>query len=305
MIIDAKQYLTNFSVDEITEKNIIMCTDNENRKTLIIRNSESNDDYITFENEFFIMKNNINLVVDANKIGNFHVLICKKKDDISVNHFSRVCDYLFVKSGEKLCADEMLKLFYSLERIFAERGVRNRELEIGLYGELAVIHYLYDIGCSAYNKWHSDFFSKHDFELDKKVKVEVKTTVKDIRKHTFSHDQIYRSNLNVYVISCKMKPCEKGLSLYELCKKTIQLLTDKSQMLTIELLINKLGLTEEYQGVNFIIQEVYDNIKLFNAKDLPHIKSSIPDGVSNIHYDIDMSNITDCSFQELDMESSR
>ena len=299
MRIDVKQYLADINIDEISSKNVILCKDSENRDTLLIRNANENNDYVTFENKFFVMKNNVFLFVNDKTVGNFHILICKKNDEMSVQHFRRVCHYLFIKNNSKISSEEMLKLFYSLERIFSESGKQSPELEIGLYGELALINYMYENNCIHYNKWHGDFFSKHDFELNKKTKLEVKITIKEIRKHTFGHDQIYRSNLDVFVVSCILKRCEKGVSLFELCKQTINILNDSSQMLAIELLMKKLGLSENYTGINCILEDVYDNINLYNAKDIPHLIENIPDGVSNIHYDIDLSNIASCNFEIL------
>ena len=80
-----------------------------------------------------------------------------------------------------MSSEEMVKLFYSLERIFSEIVIKNTDLEIGLYGELVVINYLFNIKSKMYDKWHADFFSKHDFELNKHVKLEVKTTRKRLK----------------------------------------------------------------------------------------------------------------------------
>ena len=299
MVFDAQQYFSEINIAELSSRNVVLCRDNESRKTLLIRNAQDSSDFVSFENAFFIMKNNVELYVDKKKLGNFHVLICKSTDDIIVGHFCRVCNHLFLKSDDKMRTDELVKLFYSLEKLFAEVEENNRALEIGIYGELAAINYLYSLGNKAYNKWHADFFNKHDFEIDKKVKVEVKTTSKNERIHSFGHDQIYRTNLKVYVISAMIKTCEKGTSIYELCKNTMDILTDRAQLLAIESLMKKLGLSENYQGVNCILEDVYKTIKIYSAENIPHLSEAIPEGVSNIHYDIDLTNIDDCSFAVL------
>ena len=41
-------------------------------------------------------------------------------------------DYLFIKNDNALSADEMLKLFYSLETIFSVVSMHDKALEIGL-----------------------------------------------------------------------------------------------------------------------------------------------------------------------------
>lgn len=299
MKIDIKQYLTNITVEDILTKNVVECCDNENRQTILVRNSEENSTAVSFENEFFIMKNNFILEVENNEIGNFHILICKKSDSNNKEHFNRVCNYLFKKNNLPQSADEMLKLFYSLETIFSSKTTHDLSLEIGFYGELSVINYLYQLNLPCYKMWHSDFFNKHDMEINEKTKIEIKTTVKDIRKHRFSYDQLCRSKLNIYVISCALKICEKGLSLNQLCKNTMSLLKDSKQILAIELLMTKLGLNEEYQGINCILEETYSSIKIYGGRDIPVLCSVIPDGISDVHYDVDFSNLKESSFEEL------
>lgn len=190
MEIDVKQYFAEMKIENISNRNVILCKDEEGRMTLLIRNSLNEENHVSFQNDYLLLKNNVNLTVENISLGNFHILICKKTDDISVSHFARVCNSIFVKNDKPISSDEMVKLFYSLERIFSEKEMKNSNLEIGLYGELAVINYLFKLGSKFYDKWHGDFFNKHDFELNEKVKVEVKTTTKNNRIHTFNHDQI-------------------------------------------------------------------------------------------------------------------
>lgn len=299
MKINIKQYLTNITVEDILSKNVVECCDNENRQTILVRNSEENSKGVAFENEFFIMKNNFILEVEDREIGNFHILICKKNDSNNKEHFNRVCNYLFKKNNMPQSADEMLKLFYSLETIFSSKTKRDVSLEIGFYGELSVINYLYQLNLPIYKMWHSNFFNKHDMEINEKTKIEIKTTVKDIRKHQFNYDQLCRNKLNIYVISCALKTCEKGLSLYELCKNTMALLKDAKQILAIELLVTRLGLSEEYQGINCIPDETYSSIKIYNGQDIPVLCNTVPECISNVHYDVDFSNLKESSFEEL------
>lgn len=294
------EYITKINSDELQKKNVIIGADITDRSSVLIRNYDPTSESVCFENEFFIMKNSIILEHDGIPVGNYHVLICKKMDTLSVEHFNRVCDYLFVKPDNSYTSEEMLKLFYSLETIFTVTSSHDRSLEIGLYGELTAINYFYDNDLGElYKSWHSDFFNKHDFEIDKTTKVEVKTTTNDVRIHSFRHNQICREGMEIFVISSLLQPCEKGLSLYELCEKTISLLDNSEQMLAIELLMNKLGLNVNYQGISCIQEETYNNLALYNVKDIPRITSEIPVGVSNISYDIDFTGAKESSFEVL------
>lgn len=298
MKIELNQYIADISPKDVLERNVISCTNFDNNKTILIRSSDNSKETLTFENEYFLMKNNIVLSVAGEEIGNFHIMVCKKNDINSINHFFRVCDYLFIRPNIALSAEEMLKLFGSLETIFKTHSERNLELEIGLYGELSLLNYLYEQNNDIYKLWHAEFFSKHDLELNNKTKIEVKTTVKDTRKHRFSHDQIVRLHLHVFVVSIMLKTVENGLSLYDLCVNTMNML-DNNQLLSLEILMKKLGLSEEYGGINCIKEETYESIKLFDANKIPHIEEEIPEGVSCIKYDIDLSNIESVPFSKL------
>ena len=294
------EYVTHINHKALLQNNVVTGTDSSGRASVLIRNIDPTSESVSFENDYFIMKNSIVLEHNGTPVGNFHILICKKTDALSVDHFNRVCDYLFVKPDNGYASAEMLKLFYSLETIFAVTGSHDRSLEIGLYGELTVINYLYDNKFGdLYKTWHTDFFNKHDFEIDKTTKVEVKTTTNDIRIHSFRHNQICRDGIDIYVVSSLLQPCEKGLSLYDLCKRTISLLDNSEQMLAIELLMNKLGLNANYHGISCIQKESYNNLALFNVKDIPRISSEIPVGVSNIHYDVDFTGVSECTFNVL------
>ena len=63
--------------------------------------------------------------------------------------------------------------------------------------------------------------------------------------------------------------------------------------------MNKLGIGPDYQGICCIEEETYKNIKLYDAKMVPHLTEVIPDGVSNISYDIDFSGVESISFDLL------
>lgn len=294
------EYITQINHDALQKKNVIIGTDVTCRPSVLIRNADASSESVCFENEFFIMKNSIILEHNGTPVGNYHVLICKKTDTLSVDHFNRVCDYLFVKPDNRYTSGEMLKLFYSLETIFSVTCSHDRSLEIGLYGELTAINYFYDNNLGKlYKSWHVDFFNKHDFEINKNTKVEVKTTTNDVRIHSFRHNQICREGMDIFVISSLLQPCEKGLSLYELCKKTISLLDNSEQMLAIELLMNKLGLNLDYQGISCIQEETYSNLALYNVSDIPRLTTTIPVGVSNVSYDIDFTGAQESDFKEL------
>lgn len=297
---DLNQYITNISADELYNANVVSCTNAEGLSTILVRNSDNNTNSLSFNNDFFYMKNNVQLSINNNNIGLFHILICKKMDEENICHFKRVCNYLFLRQNKALSSDEMFNLFNSLETIFNSSIIKDGASEIGLYGELVLLNYLNDLDTNYYLAWHNNFLSKHDIEISDKIKIEIKTTVKDFRKHSFSYDQIYRPHLKLYVASLLLRPVEVGTSLYNLCIDTMKLLND-DQIINLEKQMRKLGLSENYGGISCVLSETYDDIKFYDADDLPKI-GKIPDGISNIHYDIDLSNIIDIPIQDISIE---
>ena len=121
---DFNKYITDISVDELNHTNAVTCTNNEGYSTILVRSNGNNVNSLSFDNDFFCMKNNIKLSIDNNDIGIFHILICKKSDEENIAHFKRVCNYLFLKQNKALSADEMLNLFNSLETIFNSSTIR-------------------------------------------------------------------------------------------------------------------------------------------------------------------------------------
>lgn len=297
---DLNQYISNIDADELYNENVISCTNTEGFSTILVRNSDSNTNTLSFDNDFFCMKNNVQLSIDDSNIGLFHILICKKTDEENICHFKRVCNYLFLKQNKALSSEEMFNLFNSLEKIFNSSVIKDDVSEIGLYGELALLNYMNDLHSNYYSAWHRNFLNKHDIEISDKVKIEIKTTVKDFRKHTFSYTQIYRPHLKLYVASLLLKPVEVGMSLYNLCIDTMRLLNN-DQIINLERQMKKLGLNENYGGISCILAEVYKDIKFYDVDDLPKIEN-IPDGISNVHYDVDLSNINDISIKNISVE---
>lgn len=111
---------------------------------------------------------------------------------------------------------------------FPRSGPSEQE-KIGLLGEL------FFISCFRNRElpiegWHENINDTFDFRLDRKL-VEVKTTTKDAREHTFSHDQIimprnYTSIYFISILTAKPESCEIGptvslASLYQQIKSSL------------------------------------------------------------------------------------
>ncbi len=187
--------------------------------------------------------------------------------------------------------EEILKLIFSLEELFKVTPTQNKEnIRIGLYGELLFLHSIFTNGYEKIlEKYHSNFFSKHDIELTEKTRIEIKTTTKESRIHSFKHNQIFRTDLNVYVGSVLLEESEEGLSLYDLC----EILKNESRSADFNFGLDKLmkfvEISDHDKGPSFSYELALDKIRIIEANKLPHLDISETNGITNISYDVECS----------------
>jgi hypothetical protein len=163
----------------------------------------------------------------------------------------------------------------------------------GLWAELLVIEkssnpdYLI-------NAWHCTPNDKFDFN-DGKDKIEVKSTSKSKRIHTFSLDQL---NINkgseLLVASIFVVETGIGRNIIELKDSISQRLSDlNSKIKLTEMILKTLG--NEYNCANskyFDYQYASDSLNYYNNVDIHKIDAKcIHPSISNIKLDIDLSNI--------------
>lgn len=177
------------------------------------------------------------------------------------------------------------------------------KLQTGVYGELLFVLFGSENGIEhLLTKYHSNFFSKHDLELDRKNRIEIKSTVGSKRIHHFSHDQLVRKDINVFVGSILLEESSEGTSLFELFDKVLELSDDPKITLWLGQLKGFCGVSNQNPGVKFSLDKAKQEIKLFKADELPHLDIGETNGVTNISYDVDCSlgdNLDTSEFVEL------
>jgi hypothetical protein len=302
MALNEKIYITFLKKEEIIDKNIVIGFDDENRRTLLIKNSVPSGENPIFKTDYFRLKTNVSILIENEEIGSYHILTCVMKDIVIVDSFDRVCNYLFIKNNKALSIEEMLKLFNSIELIFKstqEKDLRNTQ--IGAFGELFTLKYLFSNGYGKIARnWHTDIFLKHDIEINKKNRIEIKTTTTEKRIHRFRHDQIFREDINVYVISVMLEESEIGYSLYDLFIDVIGQFSDMEKIFSLEVLMKKCGISKSTPGIVCNDSKILENLKIFDAKFLPKFNIPEPEGVSGTSYDVDFANVKDLDLSELE-----
>lgn len=213
-----------------------------------------------------------------------HILTCKETDEDKLIAFIRLTK-AFSQNERDNDQHYLTKLFSSLSGLFdRERNVSEIELQ-GLFSELYIILYLFKRSCDISKYWQSRKMMKFDFSLDEKKRLEIKSTLKSSRTHHFKHDQLLNELYDIRIASFMLRKSDYGLSLEELIE-TIQdkYADDYALLMHIESLVAHVD-KELLSSVKY--DEIYlkDNLKFYDAREIPHFNEKTPDGVFNAEYD--------------------
>lgn len=284
------KYISNITEDELDDNCVISCINENGMPCILIKNAiqKTVSNYYSTDN----LDVKFNSVLELHDVDYyFHVITSKRDDDISKQQFEIVFDYVFNKLDNPVDEDGLNRLFGSIEEFFRiTPEPENRLVQIGLFGELLTVKNIYNHGYeNIVNKYHKDFFMKHDVEINNETRIEIKATTSTVRIHNFKHDQIRRKDVDVYVASLLLEESQEGLSLYELFNQVISINSDPENIFSLIKLMKKYGISEEKQGVCFSEELALMNMQFYNAKDLPQINIDAIEGVSNISYSVDCS----------------
>ena len=269
---------------------LILALDQEDHKCALLK---SKDGLRTqqVKTDYIVLKTNVEIADEKQvSLGYFHVIKCTS-DDMSVNRqFERVCLAIFNKACEEITTDTIIDFFQDLQRLFETSSEKDTHtLQIGVYGEMAFLKYCFLNGrADIANKWHSDFYNKHDIELSKSLRMEIKTTGSERRIHLFKHNQLVKTGIDVLVCSIMIEECEVGENIYELMNEVQLQLTNTSTIMLIEKLKKRCGLSDENTGIICEETGVIDSIRIYRAEDVPHLTGLIPPGITNISYSVNL-----------------
>lgn len=125
-----------------------------------------------------------------------------------------------------LFKDNVYEEFFKLWQLFERKRQKNENSLIGFLGEMLVIEYfLKENNLDVSRFYQENEYNKWDFEFNENLCMEVKTTLQEERKHTFSSLQI-KNNVEVIIGSVKILIREKGMSLYQLAMKLVEKIND-------------------------------------------------------------------------------
>lgn len=294
------KYISTISEEEFNNFIVIPCTDEENYTCILIKNALEKTVQSTYSTENLDFKLNRVLTKDS-KDCYFHIIKCKKQDIYSLQQFDIIFEYVFGKINTPLSDVQMGSLITSLEDYFKIIPDKDKtKIQTGVFGELFTVWHMHSNGYQEIvDKFHKDFFSKHDIEISPSIRLEIKTTDGEKRIHHFKHNQINRNDINVYVVSVMLERSQEGLTLYDLFEKVKELFSEPEYIFALEKLKRRCGVSKEDKGLSFAVQHAIQHIRFFDANDLPKLEGNIPDSISAVEYDIDCSGAKSITLEEL------
>lgn len=163
----------------------------------------------------------------------------------------------------------------------------------GLWAELLVIE---QSNTPEYiiKTWHYSSTDKFDFN-DGKDKIEVKSTTKNRRIHTFSSEQLNpNKNSRLIIASVFAIQTGQGKTIFDLIKLIDDRIKNNELLFRInEVLLDTLGQDfEKAFEIYFDYHFAVDSLAYFDGELIPKIEtSSIRPEISNIHFDCDLSKV--------------
>lgn len=164
----------------------------------------------------------------------------------------------------------------------------------GLFAELMVIDLAKDPKYLL-QSWHVLPNDPFDFN-DGKDKVEVKSCTKDLRKHTFSLEQLYTTDSSqLVVVSVAVLQTGLGVNVYDLMDKiTLKVQDDINLVIHLrECITATVGkYFNEVAEFKFDYGVSEESYAIYNSEIVPKIdKATIPTEITNVHFSVDFTEL--------------
>lgn len=207
---------------------------------------------------------------------------------------------LSLSFSEKASSDKILKYFMELKDLFANVKKPNISELQGMYGELLSMYFLKnEYGIDISNYYQKEDRRKFDFSISDKKKIEIKTTTREERIHHFLQLQLDVERFDIKIISIMLQKDDEGLSLKELISRCkIVFSYNLLLLMHIERMIMNID-DEDLAKIRYNYNYFKDNIRFYNANDIPRIKEKNDEGVYNVEYDVDFTNSKSINKDEL------
>ena len=223
--------------------------------------------------------------------GQFTVIRCRSLDRETVRYFLSVCDTILRVVGDRPTQRAVSSAVHRLAAIFQQTKNPPARTVNGLFGEL----YLISLSANpvrALTVWRVDETARFDF-VDGDVRLDVKATGGRIRTHIFSYEQCNPPvGTTAVAASMFVERLSKGITLQSLIDDIVAKVSSHFDLMfkLHEVIAATLGTSlNEAMAVAFDAHLAESSLRFFNLANVPAIRSSLPEGVSDVHFHSDLS----------------
>ena len=218
-----------------------------------------------------------------------NLISCKFANPKELRVFWDVCE-IFVNDENFRTVTWIISIFQTMQDLFSTREVpKDIELQ-GIYTELYTIFKFKDY-VNLGDFWHTDEKMKFDFSISDLIKLEVKSTIGETRKHHFKHNQLFDNQLEILVLSYLLRRDDQGLSLYSLLQDSLPFLSNNTKQFTrLQKIMFDVD-REILDSIKFDEPYLSHELKVFKAKDIPQFSERTPSGVANAEYDCYLNGV--------------
>lgn len=223
----------------------------------------------------------------------YTVISLKTNREDYIEYFLNVVCLIIEGIGDTPTQHELLNEIQKLVELFRHLSVPPTNTLQGLWAELFVIEQSSNPSYLI-KSWHKKTTDIFDFN-DGIDKLEVKSTSRINRIHKFSHNQLIpNEGSNVIIASVCVQQSGQGKTIFDL-KNDIDSKLDSIELrfLLADMISKTLGVDFEKAGdYSFDYSLACDSYRKYNIKDIPSLdNNSIPEEISNIHYECDLSKV--------------
>lgn len=240
-------------------------------------------------------------------IENTYTIISLKTDEIDFLQYFIEIVHLVLSSLPEFPTPAQLKVeLKKLIELFSRFNKPPRRTIQGLWAELLVIEQAKSPEYLIHS-WHVSPEDKFDFN-DSRDKIEVKSTSQSRRIHSFSVEQLNPNrNSNLVIASVIVVQTGLGKNIFDLVQSICTRVSDPSLQFRLNEIIGQtLGQDfDKSANLYFDYQQAVDTLDYFDFHDLPTIQTSfIPETITNIHFDCDLTNILSIANKYFDVSQS-
>lgn len=293
----SNNYLTLVRYSE----NLFIGIDENGYTTVVLKSRNTNRAAILQRTRMLSVECNVGVVYELEGIKQndvVHILRCFADAQKEREIFLELSALLIMSTSEEQEQEEaILETLSILSSFFANKSEPSDTELRGLYAELYTI-WSYRNSLQIYNYWQSTDKMKFDFSITSEMKIEVKSTIKNERRHHFKHDQLATEIYDVYVVSYLLRADDEGLSLLELINNCKPLFFSHPQKLIKIDQVLKNSSESRLSNLKFAEEFTIAKRKFFSAKKIPRFEEQSPAGIFNAEYDCSLDGVEDISEED-------